>query len=473
MPTSLTFNPHLESRRLLLEVAAAQNRSVDISVWTYLQDSERQLILLMRNHQEPPPPPGKENGHIEYGWCLYYLNHDAPAWLTDVLKKLGLPPSQIPRDEWRRWLIMLTGDGVLAGDGTLISTAKYAALDVGWALAVVDYFLVHLDMIHKHSFTQTGPVININISEKPSLTVALFGDWGTGPYKDGTLPESPSQLIMQQIKQAAPDVSIHLGDVYYSGTHGFLARWGEEYRNLVACWDYTAPLGNFTLNSNHEMYDGGNGLFNVALNPHITPVFKDQAGSTFFTISFGNWLIIGLDSAYNATKMFMTGAITDPYQIKVLNEARASHKKIMILTHHNPVSEYGDDLTYYNPADEHAHDLRHSLWSNVTHALGRNPDYWYWGHIHNGIVYNPTVAHGLCEGTACRCLGNAAIPIGDASWFKNNKHVQFYTHKLLNAGPGNNPLRVQNGYAILTFGEDTVTEQWYYQDGTPAWSSGQ
>jgi hypothetical protein len=469
MATSLTFNPHLQSRRLLLEVAAAQNRTVNVSVWVYLQDSEDQLIELMRNHQQPP---GKEKGHIEYGWCLYYLNHDAPAWLTDVLKKLGLPPSRIQPDEWTRWLIRLAGNGVLAGDGSLISTAKYAALDLGWALALVDYFLVHLDLIHKHSFTQTGPAITI--TGKTSLTVAVFGDWGTGPYKDGKLPASPSQLVMQQIKQAAPDINIHLGDVYYSGTHGLIARWGEEYRNLVECWDYVAPSGNFTLNSNHEMYDGGNGLFNVALNPHITPIFKDQGGSTFFTISFGNWLIIGLDSAYNATKMFMAGAITDDYQKKVLQEAGASGKKIMIFTHHNPVSEFGDGLTYYDPADEYGEGTQSSLWGDVINALGKKPDYWYWGHIHNGIVYASSAAQGICEGTACRCLGNAAIPIGNASWFENNPNVDFYTRKSLNESyPGNNTLRVQNGYCILTFEEDTVTEQWYYQDGTLAWSPGQ
>lgn len=456
MTNALAFEQHLQSRRPLIEAAAAQNRTVELSIWKYLQDSEQQLIGLMNGN----PPLENAPGSIEYSWCLYYLNHKAPDWLTKDLRQIGLPHSNIQPTDWTKWETILAGNGVLTGDGTLVSTALYATIDPGWALAIVDFFLVHLGLISLHDFTTTGPVIPI--TGKTSLSVALFGDWGTGAYQDGTLPASPSQMIMQQIQKAAPDISIHLGDVYYSGTQGLVTKWGEEYRNLVDCWSYVAPSGNFTLNSNHEMYDGGNGLFKVALNTSVTPIFSDQAGSTFFTISFGNWLIIGLDSAYNATSMYMVGAITDEYQLSVLKQAGGSGKKIMILTHHNPITEAGSALNG-------------TLWSDVTDALGKQPDYWYWGHIHNGIVYSSAAAGGACSGTACRCLGNAAIPIGNATWFNEttNKNVEFYTNKLLNESyPGNNPLRVQNGYAILTFTEDAVTEQWYYQDGTVAWPAG-
>ncbi|MGH2552835.1 MAG: metallophosphoesterase family protein, partial [Chitinophagaceae bacterium] len=225
----------------------------------------------------------------------------------------------------------------------------------------------------------------------------------------------------------------------------------EEKNNLLDCWP-TAPLGNFTMNSNHEMYDGANGLFNIALG---SPLFAAQKSTTYFQIAFGNWLIIALDSAYFDTSvMFMDGAITDAWQKNFLNQAGASGKKICILTHHNPLSTNGKKKL--------------ALWNQVVNALGKNPDYWYWGHVHNGMVYTPQSAGG---GVNCRCLGNAAIPIGDAAWLKNNPAVSFYTNKpLVNTTP-QQQLRVLNGFAMLQFSNNAVSEKWYYQDGSQAWSS--
>ncbi|MFD2934664.1 metallophosphoesterase family protein [Spirosoma flavum] len=455
------FAADLDERQQKLTLAQPQSGMLDSAIWVHLTDSENLFIQLMSG--TPPPPDAL--GNLEQGWCLFFLNGKMPnvplaiqlilVRLHPILHLLGMPPTKITTTQWNSWLAQLNGVGVLTGDGTLVSTALYAQVDPGWALSLLDYFLVQLNWINKVAFNPNGQ--QIQVSNKSTLQVALFSDWGTGAYQDGHLSGSPAQLVMQQIKSQAPDMVIHLGDVYYSGTYGlFGAKTGEEYTKLVTQWTYQAPLGNFTLNSNHEMYDGGNGLFNVALNSSITSLFQAQGNASFFSISFGNWLILGLDSAYyaDAKTMYMTGAILDPAQQQLLQQAGTSGKKIMILTHHNPINEIGT--------------IQNELWTDVVSHLGKNPDYWYWGHVHNGIVYSETsVAGRVC----CRCVGNGAIPIGQASWFANNSAISFYTNSPLGDTAPRNALRIKNGFAHLTFAMDTVQEQWFYQDGSLAWSS--
>ena len=430
----------LAVRAPLLQAAVAEGLSVEAGLWTFLQLSEQQLIGLMTGSAPPPNAPGS----FEFSWVLYVFNHDAPVIVTDILRKLGMPPSKITTAQWIVWEVTWDAQGVVYGDGTLVSTARYAMLDPLWAVAFIDYVLLKLGKIATDPFGTTPATLNI--TDRDTLSVAIFGDWGTGNYLDGRLPASPSQLIAQQIKKIGPDINIHLGDVYYAGHPE------EEQNKLVNCWP-AAALGNFALNSNHEMYYGAQGLFGTA---YTAPALAGQQKTSYFQVEFGNWLIIGLDTAYYDNSMlFMDGAVTDRAQLDFLAGAAQSGKNIVLLTHHNPIDITGASIVT-SPSG--------SLWSQVMTALKSNPPkYWYWGHQHNGVVYTAASKGG---GVLCRCLGNAAIPIGDAYWLKNNPCVSFYTSKLIpNPSPAQQ-LRVMNGFAVLSFTPTALTETWYYQDGS-------
>ena len=52
-----------------------------------------------------------------------------------------------------------------------------------------------------------GPKV---ITIKANARIGLIGDWGTGAV--------PAKRILRQLKAQNPDVLIHLGDIYYSGT---------------------------------------------------------------------------------------------------------------------------------------------------------------------------------------------------------------------------------------------------------------
>ncbi|NNF34275.1 MAG: metallophosphoesterase [Saprospiraceae bacterium] len=439
-------------------------------LWQGLETDEALLIQLM-NTAPPtngPYPTPSTPGNIELGWTLYFLNVLLPEmgeWerrLYGLLKDLlELPGTKITKEDWTKWEQIWKTTGILLGDGSLVSSQRYAVMDLRWSLFVIEYLKYQIFRKSKAHFQPYPNTITIDPNNQQQLTIAVMGDWGTGNYQDGPSPSSPSKQVMAAIKNLTPDMVIHLGDVYYAGTeNGILPGDNEEQINLVDAWDYNAPLGNFTLNSNHEMYGGGNGYFKVALtSPLFKPYHTRPHGThptSYFSIEFGEYVILGLDSAYNATNWYMHGRITDSHQPGFMNKYKNSGKKILLFTHHNPIDTLGDNIN--------------KLWTDVTSrdALGGAPHMWYWGHLHNGMVYNNNAASG--SETLARCLGNAAIPIGVGHWL-NNKNIDFFTKTPLNDGTVNNSLRVKNGFALLTISQNGIIETWYDQSGDQCWTN--
>ena len=414
------------------------------ALWEHLQESENLLIQLMNEERPGIHTPG----NIEMGLVLYWLNNDIPekySWLTIALKLLGMPSSDISATELTDWGQKVGAAGVVSGDGTLVSTAKYCQLDPGWIESAVLYVLVRLDVIPKHKFGTTP--LTTTVEDADTCTINIIGDWGTGVYKDGTQAACPSQLVMSAADNKASDIAIHLGDVYYTGIAS------NESTKFTDLWISSAGQ-NLALNSNHEMYDGAQGYFKVALTSDL---FRQQ-NTSYFSVSFKDWLLVGLDSAYyDTSSLFMEGCITDSKQIKFLNEAGKSQQKIIILTHHCPLNTDGSQTK--------------GLWNDVVSALGREPDYWYFGHMHNGVVYSDQAATG--SHTKCRCVGHGAIPYGDGYWLKDQlgKKVEWYTNTPLGSSDPDLALRVKNGYAKIILSQGSLEEAFYDQDGTQAWSA--
>lgn len=458
----------IQLSNVLKTTSKAENQGFWSFLWDGYQVDEELLILLMDSFppNNGPYPSPTTPGNLEFSWVLYFLNITLPQTsffgkqLQETLTNdFDMPPANpIVVANWSAWEDTWGGEGVLLGDGSLVSTQVFAVLDPGWSLAVLDYIRLKIDLESLAPFNTNPNAITINPDNKTSLKIAIMGDWGTGNYPDGSSNNSPSNKIMTAIGNLSPDIVVHLGDVYYAGSDNFLIFEGEEQINLIEAWNYNAPLGNFTLNSNHEMYGGANGYFNVALKSDL---FKNQTGpdvsgnpTSYFSITYGNWVIVGLDTAYNATKEYMQGRITDAFQPAFLHQFKG--KNVIILSHHNPIDTLGQVLN--------------SLWTDVTgpKALNGSPAMWYWGHIHNGIVYNNTA---VSKTTLARCLGNGAIPIGKAQWLEGQSTIDYFTQTPLGDTDPNNALRVKNGFAILTIENGVVSESWYDQDGNNSWNN--
>ncbi len=433
----------------LTTIATTSDPAIFSGLWTYLEDSEQKLIQLMAGGH----PPDNTEGNIEFGPTLYLMNNDLPSYITDVLRDLGMPQSSISTTLWNSWKVVVEqGPGVIASDGTLISNIPFAQLDKGWALAAAFYVYYYYAKDTKATFGTNPATVNIN--NQTTLTIAVMGDWGTGSWQDGQYV-SPSVAVGKAISSLKPNITLHLGDVYYSGL------WPEEQMHLLQ----TFPAGsqyNFTLNSNHEMYDGGNGYFGTALTNGL---FAVQNKTSYFVINFADWVLVALDSAYYDDSFFVMQGALDPGQQSFVQGLNiGTDKKVIVFTHHTALATDGSAIN-------NASDMS-NLFADVYFALNeRYPDFWYYGHTHNGIVYNDNSVTknyktAFNRHPKIRCIGHGAIPFGNGydlydSSGKPIAAVDYYAHTPLPKPDVQQQKRVLNGFAMLTLQKGTLTEDVY------------
>jgi len=249
-----------------------------------------------------------------------------------------------------------------------------------------------------------------------------------------------------------PDVTIHLGDVYYSGTAD------EEQHLLTSLWP-PAPWGSFSLNSNHEMYSGAKPYF-AAISQ---APFDKQGGCSYFALENDNWIIVGLDSAYFSPdgNLYMNGQIfkdgfpneQNAFLLEKGVRAQLDGKKVIVLTHHNGIDDPGVNTNL--------------LFQQVMNAFpGDNgPAYWYYGHQHIAAVYKPIGSKGV----QCRCCGHGALPCGKASELAGSPNIVWHEDRLAN--DPDIPERVLNGFAVLKLEGPDIQEVFYDENGGVAWKS--
>lgn len=459
----------------------AGNESALTEFFDYLVQSEDQALAMIQlvTKGKRPPESILKKGSIEAGFILYWI-HFPPRKMLEIIDsniilktlydglKLEAPQTRVTTAEYDNMIGLLETKGVAWNDGTLFGTEKYEQLDPLWIIAVFNYALNLITPSDIVKFPNNPPYSGC-LNRKSSHTgsdpvIGIVGDWGTGRYTDKNGPNSsisPSQRIMNDI-QSNPNIDylLHLGDVYYAGTDYRPVSF-EEWLNFKILWPDQGAARNFTLNSNHEMYGDASGYFDVALKSDGP--FGHQNGMSYFSLTYGKWLLIGLDSGYysdaaNGTKFYMDGGIgTDIFnqQIKWLERFKGHDGPIMIFSHHNPCDFTGDVF-------------ENTLWKQVTNAIGF-PAVWYYGHVHNGVVYTQ-----LKDGAAipfiptkARCCGHGAVPFGNA--WETESNIDYYAHT---PDPVMGEPRVLNGYATITLHSDGGYDEVFYETGnkTPVYN---
>ena len=86
---------------------------------------------------------------------------------------------------------------------TFFSAINIAAIIYGGYLAT-------FGMRDDIPYIRAGQVSAAPLPLKPGATVAIIGDWGTGTAE--------ATALLGQVASHNPDVLIHLGGIYYSGT---------------------------------------------------------------------------------------------------------------------------------------------------------------------------------------------------------------------------------------------------------------
>lgn len=369
----------------------------------------------------------------------------SPSWRPDQAVALSLAQLRSGRT--------LTAATAVSGvDGA----RPYETLDPGWLQGLFDY--VNSQRVNFHIHTgRTDAIHPINAPDDAEIRIAIAGDWGGAT--------SAAAAVKKSIERHHPHYTIHLGDVYYSG------RREEEIHNLVQAWP-PGSLGSFALNSDHEMYSGGDSYFNITL---WSRKFTLQNNLSYFALYNPYWLIIGLDTAYfayNYSLLYEQGMLNDPQdpfqgsaQVQWLRELLLEHpaKGVIVLTHHD-----GFEI---DPLSGRV--CPKPLWTQMTSELrGRREWWWYWGHVHAGIVYWPVV---FPDGTRVRtrCAGHGALP---SQPFSSDLHRMGDTKIGVEwaeseRAPAPDTRRARNGYALLTLSGRSITEEFYDEAGSKRWSS--
>jgi len=202
--------------------------------------------------------------------------------------------------------------------------------------------------------------------------IALLGDWGSGLYG--------APLIAEAIRND-PDgfaLLLHLGDVYYSGTEE------EVKQRFLDLWPRRPGAVSRAINSNHEMYSGGEAYFRQTL-----PAFGQE--SSYFAYQNKHWTLVGLDVAY-------TDQDIDDEQVwwltQILNNA--GERKVIIFSHHQLYSHF--DLVGTRL-------IEHSGFGPI--LASRRIFAWYWGHEHRCTIFEtPDKDYGILA----RCIGHGGMP---------------------------------------------------------------
>lgn len=240
--------------------------------------------------------------------------------------------------------------------------AKFGHLDPQWVEVVVEK--AKLLLRGKHPFVAHRSSSDFRFKMNDTARVAIVGDWGGG--------NEAAQAVAKQIAKLAPDHVIHLGDVYYAGTpkevqERFLRYWPEP----------KAPGRSFALNSNHEMYSGGYGYFDLTLQKFSQP-------ASYFSLANDHWRFIGLDTGYDEHDLH-------PPQAEWLGQQLAdAGPKTILMSHHQLFSAY---------ENTDASRLRGKVEPFLGSVYG-----WIWGHEHLAVVYEKH------EGINAICLGNGCFP---------------------------------------------------------------
>jgi Calcineurin-like phosphoesterase len=279
---------------------------------------------------------------------------------------------------------------------------KDSPCDPGWAATLIEYGKYFGADGTRRSIPYITPdkagewVVEIPNNAR----IALIGDWGTGTQD--------AIALLRQVKQQNPDILVHLGDIYYSGTAD---ECDQHFRQIVdEVFDRSnTHLPVFTMAGNHDMYSGGDGYYALigALNQP-----PRQQKSSFFCLRSENkaWQLLAMDTGlHDYDPLTVTDALTfvdaaeEAWHIRRIKELGTG--QTILLSHHQLYSAFSQ-IGPERP-DGSFNACNPSLLTSLEKfsAAGKIAA-WFWGHEHMLNIYQPYA--GLNKG---RCVGHGAIPV--------------------------------------------------------------
>jgi Calcineurin-like phosphoesterase len=297
----------------------------------------------------------------------------------------------------------------------------------------------------------------------------ILGDWGTGTERAGRVATAIHKQLVDPEFQGRDCHVIHLGDTYVAG-------WPKEQaQHVIRLWPVRggARATSWALPGNHDYYSGGDGFFDVLLR---NPLFAhQQAGgrpTSLFELSNHHWCVLGLDTGWYDHNL-------PPEEVAwleaALDRAGQQGQKVILLSHHQPWSAFGEGphpplwkrvvavwLRLKGWLTRRPRDT--TLWGKVKPLIASRPlEAWFWGHEHRLALYKPYM-HEIARP---RLVGNGGVPspVTDASYYTHGELLELDYEEPL--PPPEDAKWCRFAFAVVDLDGDQFSEAYFDEFGTP------
>ena len=278
----------------------------------------------------------------------------------------------------------------MMGDQTKIAELeneiRYSVCDPLWAKTLFEFRKGEGRRIPYKRYESLDDFV-MPLPERSTLKIAFVSDWATGT--------AVAHNIMRGIADDKPDMVIHLGDIYYSGTR---KEAEENFLNVVRRYlPEAVPV--YTLAGNHDLYAGGEGYYWLL----------EQLGqpASYFCLRNDHWQILAIGAPpdnESPSDVLDTIPTIDEQEIRWHKDkiANSQGRKTVMLSHYQLFTASGN---IGRTPDKQPMAINPVLYNAFKDHLDKI-DLWLWGHEHNFIVFEPYL--GLERG---RCIGSGALPV--------------------------------------------------------------
>jgi 3',5'-cyclic AMP phosphodiesterase CpdA len=305
-------------------------------------------------------------------------------------------------------LVLLHVSGKKDAYRRLKEEVKFSQCDAEWVEAITHYLEAYHPGIANHiiRYVRHKAMTDFIIDDlKPDLRVGILGDWGTG---------TPIAIeVLKKLVAKKPDVIIHLGDVYYSGSKAEFERKFVQPLKQYARREDGTEIPVLNMAGNHDMYSGAGPYFDMIRELNPGTEFRQPASYFGLRLKNRKWQILCADTGrYDHDPFQVTTGLTHlesseiawhRHQVKHLADEGG---KTIFVSHHQPFSAFDQlgSLARKGPSDFFSNPRLLADYRKIA-SQGEVP-LWLWGHEHNLSIYKPYA--GVKRG---RCIGHSAVPV--------------------------------------------------------------